>query len=131
MQIRKPLLNATACLQSPSKLNVYVDENDLERLELFAAALMNTGVMCDVTFCRLVNIYNVSRDRAAFIYEVKQSKREILDCLAVKVKELTLLLKAGVYIPVCTALYLKKTNLPREVLGLYLVTNYKPLHVDW
>jgi hypothetical protein len=40
MQIRKPQLNATACFQSPSKLNVYVDENDLERLEVFAAALM-------------------------------------------------------------------------------------------
>ena len=36
MQIRKPQLDATACLQSPSKLNVYVDEDDLERLEVFA-----------------------------------------------------------------------------------------------
>jgi hypothetical protein len=93
MQIRKPLLHATACLQSPSKLNVYVDENDLERLELFAAALMNTGVICDVTFCRLVNIYDVSKDHVAFIYEVKQSQREILDSLTVKVKELSFFLK--------------------------------------
>jgi len=48
-----------------------------------AAALMNTGVICDVTFCRLVNIYDVSKDHAAFIYEVTQSKREILDSLTV------------------------------------------------
>jgi hypothetical protein len=93
MQIRKPLLNVTACLQSPSKLNVYVDENYLERLELLAAALMKTGGICDVTFCRLVNIYDVSIDRAAFIYELHQSEREILDSLTVKVKELRFFLK--------------------------------------
>jgi hypothetical protein len=45
--------------------------------------LMNTGVICDVTFCRLVNIYDVLKDCAAFIYEVKQSKREMFDSLTV------------------------------------------------
>jgi len=101
MQIRKLLLNATLCLQSPSKLNVYVDENDLERLELFAIAPMNTGVICDVTFCCLVNIYCVSKDPAAFIYEVKQSKREILDSLTMKVKELRFLLEpVNIYLSV-------------------------------
>jgi hypothetical protein len=55
--------------------------------------LMNTGVICDVTFCRLVNIYDVSKERAAFIYKVKQSKREIFDSLTVTVKELLFLLK--------------------------------------
>jgi hypothetical protein len=37
-------------------------------------------------FCRFVNIYDVSKYPTAFIYEVKQFKREILDSLTVKVK---------------------------------------------
>ena len=53
---------------------------------------MKTGVICHVTFCRLV--YDVSKDPAAFIYEVKQSEREILDSLTMKVREIRILLKS-------------------------------------
>ena len=131
MQIRNLLLNATACLHSSSKLSVYVDEDDLERLELFATASMNTGVICDVTLLRLVNIYDVSKDLAALIYEVKQSKGEVLDSLTVKVKELRFFLK-----PVNIYLSVRRNISKRQIFaerfwGLWLVTNYKPLHIDW
>ena len=55
---------------------------------------MNAGVICDVMFCRLVNISDVSKDRAVFIFAVKHSIGEVLDCLTVKVKELRFFLKS-------------------------------------
>jgi hypothetical protein len=55
---------------------------------------MNAGDLCDVTFCRFVNICDVSKDRAALIFEVKQSKRDILDSFDCEGERITLVLKA-------------------------------------